>query len=158
MNLFKRISLLSLVVFLAGSVFQFANAQSEDETAVQETIKMLFDGMRTSDSSMVAKAFTKNAIMKTVTKDSLGQTVVQSGNLQGFLNAVGSPKERVWDEKIKSYDINIDGDLATAWTPYEFWVGEDFSHCGVNSFQLVRMENTWEIVYIIDTRRREGCR
>ena len=158
MKLVKKISVLVLVVMLTGSITHSANAQSDDKEAVKNTIKMLFDGMRASDSSMVAAAFSKEAVMRTVGQNDQGKTVVQSGNLQGFLNAIGSPKEKAWDEKIKGYDIKIDDDLATAWTPYEFWVGEDFSHCGVNSFQLVRMEGDWKIVYIIDTRRREGCR
>ena len=157
MSLFKKISVLSFVMILVCSVSHSVNAQSEDKEAVKKTIKMLFDGMRASDSSMVAAAFSKDAVMNTVGQNDQGETAVQSGNLQAFLNAIGSPKEKVWDEKIKGYDIKIDGDLATAWTPYEFWVGEDFSHCGVNSFQLVRMGEDWKIVYIIDTRRREGC-
>ena len=47
--------------------------------------------------------------------------------------------------------------MATAWTPYEFWYKEKFSHCGVNSFQLMKIENEWKIIYFVDTRRRSDC-
>ena len=53
--------------------------------------------------------------------------------------------------------VKIDGALASVWTPYKFYFNGKFSHCGVNSFQLVRMNNTWKVQYIIDTRRRVGC-
>ncbi len=53
--------------------------------------------------------------------------------------------------------IRIDADLAVVWTPYKFFVGKKFSHCGVNSFQLIKLNGNWKIQYLIDTRRKEGC-
>jgi hypothetical protein len=69
----------------------------------------------------------------------------------------GTPVDIKLDERILAYEIRIDGPMATAWTPYEFYVNGDFSHCGVNSFQLVKFVEGWKIVYIIDTRRKEPC-
>jgi hypothetical protein len=40
---------------------------------------------------------------------------------------------------------------------YVFYVGDRFSHCGVDSFQLVRISAGWRIIQIADTRRKEGC-
>ena len=57
----------------------------------------------------------------------------------------------------KTYNIQIDGPMANAWTNYEFWVNDSFSHCGVNSFQLFNDQGSWKIIYLIDTRRKEGC-
>jgi SnoaL-like domain len=54
-------------------------------------------------------------------------------------------------------EIKIDANMAMAWTPYKFYIGENFSHCGVNLFTLVKLEQDWKIVNIIDTRRRQGC-
>jgi hypothetical protein len=48
--------------------------------------------------------------------------------------------------------------MATAWTPYNFYFNGKFSHCGVNNFVLVKQDNGWKIQYIIDTRRRQGCK
>jgi hypothetical protein len=36
------------------------------------------------------------------------------------------------------YEVQIDDNLAAVWTEYEFYVGKNFSHCGVNAFQLVK--------------------
>jgi hypothetical protein len=68
-----------------------------------------------------------------------------------------TPEGTNLDERILDYQIKIDGALASAWTPYNFYVNGNFSHCGVNSFQLVKMDDVWKIVYIIDTRRKEPC-
>jgi hypothetical protein len=53
--------------------------------------------------------------------------------------------------------VKIDSDLAMVWAPYKFYVGEKFSHCGVDCFQLVKLNGQWKIQYLIDTRRRQGC-
>ena len=47
--------------------------------------------------------------------------------------------------------------MAHVWAPYEFWYNGEFSHCGVNSFQLFKEEDTWKIIYLIDSRRKEDC-
>jgi hypothetical protein len=62
-----------------------------------------------------------------------------------------------FEERILSYNIQVDGSMAHAWTPYEFWFNEKFSHCGVNSFQLFKEGDEWKILSIMDTRRKEGC-
>ncbi|MFT2543406.1 hypothetical protein ACMWP9_36050, partial [Escherichia coli] len=61
------------------------------------------------------------------------------------------------DERIVFDVVKIDADLAIVWTPYQFYRNGTFSHCGVNSFQLVRLNGRWKIQYLIDTRRKTGC-
>ncbi len=127
------------------------------EQEVKVVIETLFDGMRAGDSSMVASAFTRDAIMQTISSNQAGEVMKREGSLSQFLTSVGTPHDQVWDERIGGYDIKIDGDLATAWTPYQFYVGDNFSHCGVNSFNLAKMNGEWKIIYIVDTRRRTDC-
>ena len=47
--------------------------------------------------------------------------------------------------------------LASVWVPYEFYLGDKFSHCGVDAFHLARFEDGWKIIGLADTQRREGC-
>jgi hypothetical protein len=47
--------------------------------------------------------------------------------------------------------------MANAWVGYEFWLNGNFSHCGINSFQMVNFDGDWKIIYLIDTRGRDGC-
>ncbi|RYZ94279.1 MAG: hypothetical protein EOP47_28140, partial [Sphingobacteriaceae bacterium] len=54
-------------------------------------------------------------------------------------------------------DIKIDGELASVWTPYKFYLGDKFSHCGINFFQLMKMATGWKVIYIVDTRRKDNC-
>lgn len=74
-----------------------------------------------------------------------------------FLEAVGTPHDEVWDERIWDVSIDVDDRLAAAWMKYAFIIGEQFSHCGVNAFQFFHGEDGWKIIQITDTRRMDAC-
>ena len=129
--------------------------QAREEAAVKSTIGQLFEGMRKGDSSMVKAAFAPGAVLHTIAAPAGGRAEVKTASLRRFLDAVGSPHTDVWDEQIEYGHIAIDGELASVWTPYRFYLGKTYSHCGVNSFQLVKLDGSWKIVYLIDTRRKK---
>lgn len=106
---------------------------------------------------MVKAVFADNAILQTISGKQEGAPALVSGSLQQFLRAVGTPHTDVWDERITFERIMVDGALASVWTPYRFYLNEKFSHCGVNSFQLMKSPAGWKIIYLVDTRRKEGC-
>jgi putative lumazine-binding protein len=151
---------LRIFLVLLCSTFFFDNASAQsDEAAIKATIMTMFDGMRAGDSTMVHSAFGENEVMKTIGRDrTTGKAVVRESGLDGFLKSVGTPHDAVWDEKVLSFDIKIDQQMATAWVPYEFYLGDKFLHCGVNHFTLFKGEKGWKIIYLIDTRKQEGCK
>lgn len=52
----------------------------------------------------------------------------------------------------------MDGDFAQVWAKYAFYLGRQFSHCGVDAFHLVRnAQDEWKIFHLADTRQKEGC-
>jgi hypothetical protein len=144
-----------LFLFLTFSLFQ-AQAQSGEEE-IKSTITRFFDGMRKADSNLIRSAVAPAAVLQTIVKNREGKTLVRSEEMNGFIQAVTKPHDKIYDERISFDVIRIDADLAVAWTPYRFYVGETFSHCGVNSFQLVKLDGEWKIQYIIDTRRKDNC-
>jgi hypothetical protein len=133
-----------------------SNAQS-DEAAIKQTINKLFDGMRQSDTAMIRSAFAPQGLLQTVVKNKEGKVFIQSEPLDSFIAFVSKPHKVVYDERISFDLVKIDGELASVWTPYKFYAGEKFSHCGVDSYQLVKLNGEWKIQYLIDTRRKQGC-
>jgi ketosteroid isomerase-like protein len=134
-------------------------AQTDDErTAIIATIQKLFDGMRAGDSAAVRSVFDPSARLQTTYTSREGVPSLRTETIDGFVAAIGTPHDEVWDERIWSYDVRIDGLLATAWTEYTFNAGEKMSHCGVNAFQLFKTAGgDWKIIQITDTRRRTNC-
>ncbi|WP_029276915.1 nuclear transport factor 2 family protein [Pedobacter borealis] len=142
---------LFLLCFITNSF-----SQSDEESAIKKTINNLFIGMKTGDSTLTRTAFAPAAIMQTITNKE-SKTGIRTESVNDFIKFIGTPHQEKYDERIVFTKILIDGPLASVWTDYKFYLGEKFSHCGVNSFQLVKGDKGWQIVYIIDTRRKEGC-
>lgn len=147
--------MLCLVAALAMS--QLAQAQSTEDS-VKTAVNQLFEGMKSANAAMVTGAFSDSAILQTIiTRNKEGKTVIRNEKVSAFADFVGKQKPGAADERITFETIKIDGPLAIVWTPYKFYFDGKFSHCGVNSFQLVRLNGQWKIQYLIDTRRKDPC-
>jgi hypothetical protein len=132
------------------------NAQNAEDS-VKATIKQLFTAMLEADATKLVDCFTDSAILQTIDKNKEGVVSVKNASVAAFAKSIGSIPKNMADERIVFDIVKVDADLATVWTPYQFYRGTTFSHCGVNSFQLVRINGKWKIQYLIDTRRRTGC-
>jgi len=143
----KRFAYFAL--FISG----IALAQNSENDLVKKSVNQLFIGMKNADSALIKNAFTKNAVLQTITKN--GE--VRNENISDFALSISQSEKQSLDERITFENVLIDGNLASAWTPYEFYYKGQFSHCGVNSFQLIKQNNEWKIQYIIDTRRKDNC-
>jgi len=117
----------------------------------------MFEYMRKGDATLMPALFEDEATLESVSFNKEGETMSRQSSISKFIEAVGQPHDEVWDERIHSYDINIDGPLAIAWTPYSFYVGDKFSHCGVNVFTFIKSDGVWKIRQMRDTRRKTGC-
>ena len=143
---------------LLGLFFLAPNVKAQDDVAeIKKAIMTMFEGMRAGDSSMVHSVIIDEVIFQRVAKNRQGETVVQNSVFQDFLKSVGTPHDKVWDEQIEFGPILVDGDMASAWTPFKFFLGGQFSHCGVNSFKLYRTKDGWKIFHLVDTSRRDNC-
>ena len=131
-------------------------AQS-DEAAVKQTINQFFDGMRRGDSAEIKATLAPTIVFQTIIQKNDGSTIVETEQVSDFIAAVTKPHPQVYDERVTFDLVKIDAALATVWAPYKFYVGDTFSHCGVDAFQLVKLAGGWKIQYIIDTRRKDAC-
>lgn len=161
-SIMKKVLIIPILLLFALASFSQGEADikenNADEKAVRTVVESLFDGMRAGDSTIVRNCFHKAATMQSAFTDKTGKPRLESGTVDEFCEAVGTPHDQVWDEKIWSYDIKVDGLMASVWTEYSFYLGERKLHCGVNAFLMYKTEEGWKILRIMDTRRREGCR
>lgn len=133
-----------------------ASAQSTEDS-IRQAINQLFTAMRTKDTTLLRHCFTANAVLQTITKDKTGKLIVADEKVDAFAISISGHDVGSLDERIRFEAIHIDGPMAAVWTPYQFYYKANFSHCGVNSFQLVRIDGVWKIQYVIDTRRKTNC-
>lgn len=143
--------LAGLVIFMMVSMMSYSQ-----EEAIEKVLLTFFDGMREGDSSMITSILGEEVILVTsFEKD--GKIQLKKGSMEEFLTAVGTPHEEVWDERIWDVNIQLDDRLASAWMKYAFYLGDEFSHCGVNHFLLTEQKEGWKIIHIADTRRKSPC-
>jgi hypothetical protein len=135
---------------------QQLRAQSAVDS-VKTAVNNLFTAMQQADSAGLVKCFAPGAVLQTVVKDKQGVVSVRTEAISAFASSIGQLPKEAADERITFDVVKVDGNLAIAWTPYKFYFQQQFLHCGVNSFQLVRFAEGWKIQYIIDTRRKVGC-
>jgi len=134
------------------------SAQGDEKMPVQKTIEDFFVGFHAQDSLKIKETVSDKIIMQRISISEAGEMRHRNSNFGRFLKGIVSiPKDKRFEEKIKSINIQVDGPMANAWTDYEFWIDGALHHCGVNSFQLFNDGNGWKIIYIIDTGRTEGC-
>ena len=123
------------------------------EQDVLAVITRFFDGMRARDTAMIASTLFGDVKLLTTFTNREGKAVARSEAMTGFMEAVSKAPGKL-DEKIISPEVRIEDNLATVWTRYELYVNEEYSHCGIDAFQLVKTDAGWRIATIADTRKK----
>lgn len=146
-----------LIFLTAGILITITASAQSAEDSVKAVINNLFTAMKEVDAKKLKETFADTAILQTIRRRQDGTYFVQDERIDEFASQISHAKKDSLDERITFETIKIDGPLASVWTPYKFYYAGQFSHCGVNSFQLVRINGRWKIQFIIDTRRRQDC-
>jgi len=60
--------------------------------------------------------------------------------------------ERHW-----SPTVLVRGHVALVWTPYEFRLDGRRSHCGIDTFDLVKADGDWRVANAMWTVEPDGC-
>lgn len=128
----------------------------EDIKAVEKVVHTLFDAMRAKDADTVRTLFIEGAVLQSAGEQN-GEPTLGKMPMENFASALENFEGPMWNEKIWNLNIQVNNRLASAWMDYAFFLGEEFSHCGVNSFQLFNGKEGWKIIYLADSRQQEGC-
>ncbi|NVK63373.1 MAG: nuclear transport factor 2 family protein [Flavobacteriales bacterium] len=146
----------SIVLFalLISTTSAWSQNDSIERSEVRAVIDQLFEGMLKGDSTLVRSVFHPSARAYTSYKKG-DEFVLMEESVDKFVAAVGTPHDKIWDERISNVVIQVDDGLAQVWMDYSFYLGETFSHKGVNAMQLAKSNGHWQIIQIADTRKRE---
>jgi len=148
------------MLFLMGMLIHFSstNAQDPEKDAVREVVEGFFKAFHQKDSVGMKQFVGDDVLLQTTGKNKEGKTQFKSQPIAAlFKSIVSIPDSIQFEEKLTSMNIQIDRTMANAWVGYEFWLNGKFSHCGINSFQMVDFDGEWKIIYLIDTRGKKGC-
>jgi hypothetical protein len=148
----KKITITLIVTLLFLTSQTHANKPELASSSVLLPINNMFNAMREHNSEKFLAQFTEQAILERVNKENN----VEVSDLYKFsLFIKETPK--YLDEKIFNTKINQSGNLASAWVPFAFYLDGKLSHCGVNSFQLIKQQEVWKIRYLMDNTFTGDC-
>ncbi len=154
----RRFSIPAFVLLFLFFPGRQSLAQDYALQEVMEVIETMFDGMRQMDADKVSSIFADGASLNS-TGSLDGASFVRTMAATDFAEAIRQGTSGpAWDERIWNVDIEIQDNLATAWMDYAFYAGDQFSHCGSNTFQFVRnADDDWKVIAMADTRASDPC-
>jgi hypothetical protein len=142
-----------LLTAAVASLDAQAPAAKAADQEVRAVVARMFDAMRARDTAAFRSVMDSGArLIGTSIRN--GTPVVEITPIGQFIGIIATAAPgQLLDERIMNTEVKVSDNLASVWTEYKFYVGEQFSHCGVDSFQLVRGADGWKIIALADTRR-----
>lgn len=147
----KNIKLCLALIFICSPL---ATAQgTDDERAAIATVDQLFAAMKARDAGQIKAVFSSDGQLIAIDKPRDGKGVSKTRVMTGdaFATLIASSKGAEYIERMPSPEARVSGDLAVVSGRYTFHVGENLSHCGMNTFNLVRAEAGWKIANAAST-------
>jgi uncharacterized protein (TIGR02246 family) len=133
-------------------ILLLAFAAAPDETQVLAVVERLFAALAARDADAAARLLEKDGLFTRVTPDGAVGVQTHADFLKNLAAGREKYRERIWNPKVL-----VRGRLALVWAPYDFHIDGRFSHCGVDSFQLVRGSEGWKISGAAYTIETKGC-
>ncbi len=141
-----------IFMFFVSTVFS-QNPKNEDAKAAAEIPDRLFAAMKAKNFEEIRAVFTPEGQLVAIDqpRDGKGISKTRVFTAEGFAKSISEAKGADFIEKMSNKDVRIAGDMAIVSGRYTFYVGDKFSHCGMNTFNLVRTETGWRIANAAST-------
>ena len=141
-----------LLALLMSMGIRAGAAQTDDKKAAVQVIETMFAALARGDTSAMRATFHPSGrVIQTGTRD--GAPFNRVNAIDDFLKSIGAAAGRKLEERIINPTAQVEDNLAVVWARYEFLVDGKQSHCGVDSYQLVRTTEGWKILHIVDTQK-----
>lgn len=145
-----------LVLVTTFTVSSFGLSQTDERIAILETVQKFFDSIETRDQDLLESILVPESLnisARHIEGNEVSLNIMSYADMVTALTRPGRKAiERSWDETVL-----IQGNIAVVWTPYDFHIDGDFSHCGIDSFQLIKRESRWLISNSSWTLETENC-
>lgn len=141
-------------LLLITSVASNAQQSHPEYAAVKQVIDNFFESINTGNGELLASLELEGAQILNIREDTAGEYEFVQRNWFGDdgFSADNLFTERYWDEQLL-----ISDELAVFWAPYDFHIDGEFSHCGIDVLNLIKIDDKWKIGHAMWTIQRPGC-
>jgi hypothetical protein len=147
-----RFIIVLTVVGLLGT--RQIHAQQTEEKAVLTVVNNFFDALEKQDTATLRKVSLQESVYYSI------REVENSIRIATQTPAKFAFKpDRIITERMKDTGVvvHIDQRIASVWAPYDLWINNVFSHCGVDVFTLIKNKDGWKISSLSYSVVKEGC-
>ena len=132
-------------------IYTYAGAQTvlkmDDKQEAIAVAEKLFAAMRAKNADAIRALFMPEGQLVAIDRPRTGEGLSRTRffTADAFSKMIAEAKAPDLIEKMPQPKAEIFGDMALVYGRYTFHVGDKFSHCGTNSFHLVRTSEGWKI-------------
>ena len=146
-----------LALILCGPLGLTAAIADEalDRAAVVDMVQAFFAAMTDRDVDAMRSMLTTDGILYGYRETTEGLQITRPTHaafIAGFGERNDRLIERFWDPQVLLHDR-----MAIVWTPYDFYVDGEFSHCGIDNFNFIKTDEGWKITGIVFSMEPENC-
>ena len=130
---------------------QAIDADSKAAIAVADTV---LAALTSGDSATLARLTLDSAVVGGVgLRNGVERVSLRTWGL--YINRTGSNfTERGFDGTAR-----VQGGVALVWVPYDLYLGDQWSHCGVDVFTLMKSDGRWRVAALVYTvEQPPACR
>ena len=145
---------LGIALLLFVSLASTAQQSHPEYVAVKLVIDNFFEGINTGDGELLASLEVEGAQILNIRENTAGEYefTARSWFAAENFGSVTRLTERYWDDELLISDV-----LAVFWAPYDFHINGEFSHCGIDVLNLIKIEGEWKIGHAMWTIQRPNC-
>jgi Domain of unknown function (DUF4440) len=149
----KTLALLVLTLALCACAAAQVSRKEGDRLSAVAVANKLFEAMRAKNAEAIRALFMPEGQLVAIDRPrtGTGPSTTRVFTPESFAKLIAESKAPEFNEKMSRFNVQIFGDMALVYGPYTFHVGDKFSHCGTNSFHLVRTPDGWKIANAAST-------
>jgi hypothetical protein len=141
----------TLAAVALASLLLTPSHAADDQTPLA-AVQRLFAAMSAHDANAARALFLPEAMLFSVRPDGSSNAVPQERWVERLGTAKDAWLERIWEPKQFEH-----GTVAMVWAEFDFHLNGKFSHCGIDSFTLLKTSSGWKIAAVADTHETSTC-
>ena len=149
-----------LILILAVSGFDNAFAESGDREAILAVMDKAFAAVRSNlpdDWRAIQLAEGTTLSFRPGPTGGPQEREMRISNNEAFIADLEPDGHEYIERWTGEPTVLIRGPIAVVWGEYEFWIDGEFSHCGVDSADLVEVEGEWKVANFMWTVEKDDC-
>lgn len=146
--------LLSLLI--AGN----ANAENDERDAILALMDQAFDAVASRDPDdmrAIQLAEGTSLSFRPRQNGAPGELEMQMSTNEALVAGDVDDGSRFTERWTVEPTVMIRGPIAVVWGEYEFWIDGEYSHCGIDSVDLVKVDGAWKIANWMWTVEKDNC-